>query len=328
MPDPENIPLIGPVYRASTIEEAREIPIIGNAIGTINAVTNFTEYGCYPHWTVWVDTLWKPAGKAILQLIGFGWGDVLRGYFRPTNIRGIGGRTRVPTRGKKNKPGKKGGGRRIPRPPEIGNEIGKALPGSKFFQGRKVTGWERIVWVIDSQIQRIFWYWLVADVTEDFITNWTTAIMESEACKKPPFFSLSASKAGATPMSPQAWTRILFWDTDSQEGPDLWNAQAGVCEVPGDCIAYVTAWSDITVLPPGTSSGNELRVHGPTSAVGARTLTRFPANDDDNPDEPTIAAEIKGPSFVAVDLFAHADNLCHYHDSRLTISIVQVPPTS
>jgi len=158
MPDPENMPLIGPLHRAVTPASRDQIPIFGDVWRSVNAVIDFMEYGCYPYWTVWVDALLPALGKMIIQILSFGMGDILRGYFRPTNLRGVGGMTRKPVRAKKLKAGKTAKIRRVAKPPEVGNALGKALPGSKMFQARKVTGFERYFWVIDMQIQRFFWY--------------------------------------------------------------------------------------------------------------------------------------------------------------------------
>lgn len=321
MPEPENIPLIGPIYRASTIEEAREVPILGDAIGTINAVTNFVEYGCYPHWTVWVDTFWKPAGILVIQLFGFGWGDVLRGYFRPTNIRGIGGRTRVPTRGKKNKPGKKGGGRRIPRPPEIGNEIGKALPGSTFFQGRKVTGLERRLWIIDMGFQRIAWWWLVADVTENFVTNWTTAIMESEACRRPDTFNMKAHKDGPQVMFAGTWSRIFAWTTDYESDGIHWDALAGALTIPADSKAQITYYARTHASAPYTNDGGQIRINNGGVHSGTDKETIWPVNADDEPQLPTMTATILGPRVVTFDVFPHGTGINGTSDAVITAHI-------
>jgi hypothetical protein len=321
MPDPDQIPLIGPVYRASTIDEAREVPILGGAIGTIGAVTNFVEYGCYPHWTVWADTFWRPFGILVIQIFSFGWGDILRGYFRPTNIRGIGGRTRRPTRGTKNKPGKKGQGRRIPKPPEIGNEIGKALPGSKFFQGRKVTGFERRAWVIDGVFQRIFYYWLIADVTEDFVTNWTTAIMESEACRKPDTFNMKAHKDSGTNVAANQWSGMFAWTTDYESEGTQWNALAGTLQIPAGSKAHITFWARSHTFAPNVNEGADLRisVSGPISPPTHQTP--WPVNSDDNPQEPTMTATILGPCQVSFDIFARGTGLQFFSDAVITAGI-------
>lgn len=305
MPEPEQIPLIGPIYQASEIDEAKEVPILGGVIGTINAVTNFVEYGCYPHWTVWVDTFWRPAGILVIQILSFGWGDILRGYFRPTNIRGIGGRTRVPTRGKKNKPGKSGRTRRIPRPPEIGNEIGKALPGSTFFQGRKVTGVERAAWVIDGQQQRVLWWWLVADVTEDFVTNWTTAIMESEACAKPNTGQIKVEALASQPVFVDTWSRIFGWSVVYKSDNVQWDSLAGALTIPAGTKAHITFWAETVGTDIRPNFGSQIRISGSGGISDPDLETPWPVDTTDNPQLPTITGTVYGPRVVTFDVFPY-----------------------
>jgi len=321
MPDPDNIPLIGPVYRASTIEEAQDIPIVGNAIGTLNAVTNFVEYGCYPHWTVWVDTFWRPAGRVVLQLFVFDLGDILRGYFRPTNLRGIGSGTRMPMRGKKNKAGKTGRGNRKVAIPEIGNSVGKALPGSPFFQGRKVTGIERYLWILDGLSQRVLWYWLVAEITEDFVTEWTTAIMESEACRRPTTFYISAEKTGATAVFTGDWSRIIAWQTIERSGPGFWNGIGGALDIPAGHQANIAAAVHVSESGIGTVEGANVRLSVIGSGPQPTPETPWPVNSNDDPTTPTLTATIYGPAVVTVDVFPIGTGIVEYGDCVFSASI-------
>lgn len=232
MPDIDEIPYVNLVRQASTPDEIRDIPIIGNVYGTANAIINFAEYGCFPNWTVWVDTVFDPLGNLVLQLLDFGLGDILRGYFRPSNLRGVGRLTRAPTRGKRIKAGRTGRLNKKPGIPEIGNSIGKKLPGSKFFASRKVTGIERRFWIIDMGVQRALWYWLVADVTEDFVVEWTTAIMRSEACEKGTGWTVSAHIDERSPTFVGQWSGLTHWTTDVDTSPGLWDETSGLATIP------------------------------------------------------------------------------------------------
>ncbi|KKL13405.1 hypothetical protein LCGC14_2526070, partial [marine sediment metagenome] len=78
----------------------------------------------------------KPALlAAFITLITFGWDDVLRGYFRPRGLY-------------KRRTGKRKGKfvRRIPRFPEIGNELGTHLPGASEVKGTKWSNLGKTLW--------------------------------------------------------------------------------------------------------------------------------------------------------------------------------------
>jgi hypothetical protein len=107
-----------------------------------------------------------------LVLLDFGWDDVARGFFRPAGIR-----TRW-----KFRPGKAGQKKKRFEIPELGESIGKRLPGARFFRGRRVGPFWRWFWRIDGLAQRALWYWLLADIGVDFVYNWTTGIFRHERC--------------------------------------------------------------------------------------------------------------------------------------------------
>lgn len=326
MPDPENIPVIGPIYRGLTPEELNEIPIFGDVWEGMNAVTNFVEYGCYPHWTVWVDTFLPALGTAILQIISFGYMDILRGYFRPTNVRGLGGKTRVPTRGKRNKPGKTGRPNRIPAIPEVGNEIGKALPGSQFFQGRKVTGWERRIWIVDGFTQRILWYWLVADVGEKFVVNWTTAIMESEACRKPNLGSVVATRPGNQPVIPGTWAAIIAWNTEEDTTDGRWNSGPGTLVVEAGEYAHVVFTCDTGANLPSTNDGNQISVNHNTAHIPSRETSPWPVTGEDDPTETSVACTIAGPIVLQTAVLAYGTGVSLVLNARFSATLYAGSP--
>jgi len=208
MPDPNDIPYVGLARRAMNGGGIDKIPIFGDSYRIGNAVLDFTSYACFPSWEVYVETLYKPAGTLVLGIVEFGIGDVLRGYFRPNGIRGIGGFNRLSRARGLGKVGPiKAIGRRA-HVPELGNLIGRALPFSRWFRARNAGTAERWFWRIDGIAQQGLFYWLIADLTADFVVAWTTAIHVSEACKYiDPDARFGASRVGIV----NSWSTWRPW---------------------------------------------------------------------------------------------------------------------
>lgn len=138
----------------------------------INAVTKFIQNPCFAPWTVYFETAFPALGKAILALLDFGLGDVVRGALRPRGLRSH----------KHLKRGRSGKGRGKGLP-ELGNLLGANLPGSRAARGRQTTQGVKNLWIVDGVLQRLLWWWLVIDITNDFFFNWSSAIMASEFCQ-------------------------------------------------------------------------------------------------------------------------------------------------
>jgi len=140
-------------------------------INQANAIIKYFENPCDAPWAIYFETALPALGSAILVLLDFGFDDVVRGALRPRGLR----KNRHMRRGRR---GRRGGA----GIPEIGELIGAALPGAKTAKGRFVTQGVKNLWLVDGVIQRILWWWLVADVSINFFYNWTSAIQESEFC--------------------------------------------------------------------------------------------------------------------------------------------------
>jgi len=236
----------------------------------------------------------------------------------------IGGGTRVPIRGGKNKTGKKGRVGRRGQIPELGNSIGKSLPGSKFFQGRKVTGAERWVWTLDLAVQRVLYYWLVADITEDFVTNWTTAIMESEDCRDQLTYSCVAVRTGPVPVVVDNWARMSAWNTVFETGPGFWTGFTGGLSVPSGAVAYCTLEATVVGSDPYPNVGGQVRLDASSGVVPTQAETPWPVNSNDNPQEPTMACIIYGPASVFTEVFMHGFGINSYKDAKFTCNISPV----
>jgi len=324
MPDPGDIPYVNAVRRAASADEIREIPFIGELYGTANALVDFYEYGCFPHWTVWVDTLFPALGQAFLQAFLFGYEDIARGYFRPTNTRGIGRNTRVPVRGQRNKANRGPKGRRLPGIPELGDEVGKRLPGSDIFRGRKVTGLERWVWVVDGYLQRALWYWLVVDIGRNFVVNWTTAIMESTACAKPDQLRIRATYDGAQPVGLETWSAILGWDTEEDQTDGLWFPTLGRIVVPAGAQCSITLWG--TGGAPGGSIhiGSQIKADTNGAIFNGLNESPWPVGEGDNPLEPVVACRVLGPATVNMEMKCYGSGFQQIRTGSLSAVIAPV----
>lgn len=301
MPDPDDIPYVKVIKNVTNPENIRDIPIVGDLYGTANAVVDFLDYGCYPHWTVWAETLFPALGEAVLQAFLFGWEDIARGYFRPVQTRGIGRQTRVPVRGSKNRAGRRGMPRR-PGIPEIGDEIGKRLPGSEMFKGRRVTGTEKWVWVIDGYLQRALWYWLLVDIGENFVINWTTAIMEHEDCKRPDGKVIRATRDGSNTVGLEVWSAITSWDTETDTTEGLWFPSGGNFIVPAGAEAFVTLWGEGGAPPASIHYGSQVWADASNGSGMPDAQSPWPVGDRDNPNEPTTVSRIVGPCTVQLEM--------------------------
>lgn len=140
-------------------------------IDKVNGIINFIENPCFAPWTVYVETALPAAGDALLTLLDFGFDDVVRGFARPRGLRA------KPHFFRGGRRGRRGGGI-----PEIGELIGKAIPGQQQFSRRKVSNGVKHLWLVDGVLQRGLWWWLVADVSVTFAYNWASAIQESAFC--------------------------------------------------------------------------------------------------------------------------------------------------
>lgn len=150
-----------------------------------NAIIRYIEDPCVgAPWLLYVELALPPLGNAIVTWFGFGLDDVIRGYFRPKGLR----------TGRHGRGGKRGGkprtkiGKAISRIPglgdDVGNTIGKALPGATEARGRHVSQGVKQLWIVDNFLQRGLFYWLVADMITDFLYEWTSLLQESEFCKR------------------------------------------------------------------------------------------------------------------------------------------------
>ena len=138
----------------------------------VNTITRIASFDCDGDFYLLVETLLPAAGQLALVLLDFGWDDVARGFFRPAGIR-----SRFKFRW-----GSRFKGKFLHKLPELGEEVGKRIPGARIFKGLNAKGGWRWFWRIDALAQRALFYWMLADIVVDFGYTWTTGIIRHERC--------------------------------------------------------------------------------------------------------------------------------------------------
>lgn len=219
-----------------------------------NYVIDAWSRPCVAPWYIYVETMGPAALEAFITLISFGWDDVARGYWRPRGL--VGKRT-----GKKKGKWRKA----LPRFPELGEEIGKRLPGADQVKGRKWGACGRFLWRIDTVVQRGLFYWLVADVTNDFAFNWTSLLYQTEWCKASDLGRFSYEKPSFDIINDGGWRLTAFQVEDYEVGPPFWNFWTGSSGPNGCTVAAAAHVIQQLPFPPPTSY--TLRIWDKTRSV-------------------------------------------------------------
>lgn len=208
----------------------------------LNFVIDSWARPCEAPWYVYIETLKPAALEAFIVLISFGWADVLRGRFRP---KGLGRRS-----------GKRKGrwGRRLPRFPEIGDTIGKALPfGEQVEDFVKWNCNTRFLWRIDNALQAGFFWWLVADVVDEFAFEWTSLLYKTRWCEASNLGRFSYHEAGGAPIQDNAWKVFGFPSEDYEFPPPSWGVINGWSGPNGCTVSAGAGIKQRLPFPPPTS---------------------------------------------------------------------------
>lgn len=216
-------------------------PVDRDSFDKVNFVIDAWTTGCDAPWYIYIETMKPALLAAFITLITFGWDDALRGAFRP---KGLGRRT-----------GKRKGKflRKIPRLPETGDMFGKALPIAE--QVDDFTSWNglgKTLWRIDTAMQAAMFWWLVAEVTEDFAFEWTSLLYESYWCQPDPPGKFSYRKTDYQVFHDNAWTRIWFGTEDYEEVPPEWLYYSGASGAYPCTVAAAVKIQKHAAFPPPT----------------------------------------------------------------------------
>lgn len=249
----------------------------------VNGIVRFIEDPCEAPWIVYLELAREPFKKALLTWFTFGLADVMRGYFRP---RGVRGRRHGRGRGK-------GGARagllvralrRIPGiGDDVGNFIGKRLPGAHALNQRQVSQGVKNLWFIDGVLQRGLWWWLVIGITTDFLYEWTTLLQQSEFCQR------TAQKGGYSTgnmsgvLAIQGWQEqiglveqrnhggLVLFDGGAVLGPGRWTVIYGLqmeqIGNPGSAVHFCRIREAGGATIVGQSSGDKVKLGGISSLI-------------------------------------------------------------
>lgn len=136
------------------------------------SVLRWIDSGCEAPMTAYLETLPGALKEPVIMLLDFGLDDVARGALRPKGIY-----RKAHLRRQRSGKGRIG-------IPELGEEIGKRIPGAQILKARRVGALEKSLWLIDGVIQRGLYYLLIADVITEFAYGWVTAIKERGYCRE------------------------------------------------------------------------------------------------------------------------------------------------
>ena len=277
-------------------------------IDKVNYVTDFWVDPCNAPLIVYLRLARAPLGKAIITWVTFGLLDVLRGYARPS--KALGGRP-TQRRGKRGRrPSRL---RRVFFPlskvwrmiPALGEDtggwVGKNLPGAAGFKGRNISQAEHAFWVLDDVGQRVLLMLLIADITNDFLYEWTTLLDMSEFCQRSSLGSLYATglgtavggiipcRSGSAPdvlwqegdvgwniatgsVGPRGWTCISAMQLQNLSGTPIQHFQRMFIV---DSLGSRFVFSETQTIPPFGQFGSVLNgpIVGPGSFVSSHCAT-------------------------------------------------------
>lgn len=137
-----------------------------STLDKINFVRFYMSNTCDVPFIVYLEAGLGALKDAIISLLSFGLTDMVRAFFRPKGLR-----TR--RHGRKGRRGK----RRRELLPETAEMVAKRVPGAERVKNRRVSDGPRTLWVIDTFIQRILYYWLVVDVVIEFAYDFQMSIL-------------------------------------------------------------------------------------------------------------------------------------------------------
>jgi len=220
---------------------ADEEPDRFDAFDKVNFVVDAWSEPCEAPWYIYVQLAKPVALTAFLALLEFGWGDVARGYFRP---KGLGRRTGK-RKGKRN--------HRLPAFPEIGNTLGKQLPGADQASGLKWGACGRFLWRIDTALQAGLFGWLIADITSEAAYNFSSLLYETRWCAASAKGRFSYRTIGMGAIPNNTWKVAGFGTEDYENSPPIWFFNSGFSGPKGCTVAAALNVEQRLPFAPPTS---------------------------------------------------------------------------
>lgn len=146
-------------------------PTQSNFFEQVNYVTTLLSSECENNWITYAETFDIAAIEFLVGITEFDEGDVARFIFRPKGL-------------------KRGGHLKSGR---LRRAAGK-VPGLKQLQGRKYSNGVRNLWIFDTTLQKVFFWWMLVGLSTDFLYRWTTLATGKASCI--PGSALKRAKSG------------------------------------------------------------------------------------------------------------------------------------
>lgn len=149
-----------------------------------NYIVRVIESPCEDKWRVLVETALPAAGDSMFMLITPQPDEMLEEYLEPKGRRGASRRKpRHGPRWRNTRSGTRRGWAR-PRIPYFDGWAAQRLPGRDYFRGRDVGRGEKWFWKGINVADKLLWWWLLIDATDNFVTEWHSGLMHSRFCRR------------------------------------------------------------------------------------------------------------------------------------------------
>lgn len=266
----------------------------------VNGIIKFLEDPCLSldaPWLLYIELARKPAGQLVLALLSFGFDDVIRGYFRPKGLRSgrHGRRRRAPPR----RPGAlRRAIRRIPGlGDDLGDYLGKRLPGADRVRGRRVNQGVKFLWIVDGVLQRVLFWWLIIDVVSQFLYDWSSLIQQTDFCKAQQKSMVYNVGTGGGAAAIAKWEAISAPTNIKQRGDATWVSTTGAVG-PGLWTVIVGyRWQSLAAGDQKMS----LRLRDFAGAKTVRVQEQSETVKAGEEGEMIMAGDFEGPGIFAIE---------------------------
>lgn len=287
------------------------IPGAPDLEGQVNFIIDFWANPCDAPLYIYVETLAPVALDALFAYFCFDILDLVRWIFRPAGLWPAAATGR-------------GGGRRFGRRRKgLGARVRARLPILQRIRNRPVTNGVKTLWRIDEIGQRLLYWWMVADIAETGLYNWSSLMMKSDFCQQ----SASANRAAATDFDLELGSTIgeaIIWDT-----VDFSIGDAGIF---GATIRLPPGPTHIIVGVNGTPKFPATADHQLVLAVlsgpdaGQHVIDSF-ADHPEWPDGMSARVEVQGGVDCFVEVHTASSNpLLNATSHVIVFSPVPIPP--
>jgi hypothetical protein len=127
------------------------------------------------------------------------------------------------------------------------------MPGAKPIGAPQWTAAGRALWRIDSVMQRGLFWWLVADVTNDFAFEWTSLLYETVWCRTAHLGRFSAHAPGGGHAARWAWLPFNYTLVDYEQSPPIRQTSGGIAGAKGAKMACSGGITPLNPSSPPTS---------------------------------------------------------------------------